>query len=103
MARRQRYGRFVPLLATGSLDEIAMGANVKLTASDGHQLGAYYSDPSGSGQSAVLVIQEIFGVNSHIRSVTDDFAAQGYHAIAAASFDPVQPAVELGRNSADIQ
>jgi len=77
--------------------------NVKLTASDGHQLGAYYSEPSGSAQSAVIVIQEIFGVNSHIRSVTDDFAAQGYHAIAPALFDRVEPDVELGYNSADVQ
>jgi carboxymethylenebutenolidase len=80
-----------------------MGTNIKLTAADGHQPGAYHAAPAGHAQSAVVVIQEIFGVNSHIRSVADDFAGQGYHAIAPQLFDRAEPNVELGYNSADMQ
>ena len=80
-----------------------MGMTVKLNASDGHQLGAYHAAPGSSGRSAIVVIQEIFGVNSHIRSVADDFAAQGYHAVAPALFDRVQADVELGYGPAEMQ
>ena len=51
--------------------------------------------------AAIVLVQEIFGVNSHIRSVADDYAAQGYHVIAPALFDRVQPNLELGYNPAD--
>ena len=80
-----------------------MSEKIKLKAADGHQLNAYRATPSGTAQSAIVVIQEIFGVNSHIRSVADDFAAEGYHAIAPALFDRVEPNVELGYNPADMQ
>jgi len=80
-----------------------MSATIKLTAADGHQPGAYHRAPGSQAHSAVVVIQEIFGVNSHIRSVADDFAAQGYHAIAPALFDRVEPNVELDYNAADMQ
>ena len=80
-----------------------MGTKIKLTAADGHQLGAYHAAPGNSVQPAVVVIQEIFGVNSHIRAVADDFAAQGYHAIAPQLFDRAEPGVELGYNPADMQ
>jgi carboxymethylenebutenolidase len=80
-----------------------MGKHITLTASDGHQPGAYYAPPGDGSHSAVIVIQEIFGVNSHIRSVADDFAAQGFHAIAPALFDRVEPDVELGYNPEDTQ
>src|ERR1700678_3607094 len=73
-----------------------MGEWIKLKASDGFELSAWRADPQGAPRGGVVVIQEIFGVNHHIRSVTDRFAAEGYLAIAPAVFDRVQPGVELG-------
>ena len=67
----------------------------KLTASDGHSFDAYEVRPDDAA-AAVVVIQEIFGVNEHIRSVVDRYAAFGYHAIAPALFDRVTTGVELG-------
>ena len=63
---------------------------------DGFELGAYEASPEGEAKGAVVVIQEIFGVNSHIRSVVDGYAQDGFYAIAPAIFDRVQPDVELG-------
>lgn len=60
------------------------------------------ADPSGPSRGAVVVIQEIFGVNAHIRSVTERFAAAGFEAIAPALFDPVEGGVELGYDEAGI-
>ena len=68
-----------------------MGQNVTLTASDNQKLGAYRADPAGTPKGAVVVIQEIFGVNHHIRAVTDNFAKAGYVAIAPAIFDRQKP------------
>lgn len=73
-----------------------MGETIRLTASDGHELAAYRADPSGTPRGAIVVIQEIFGVNEHIRSVADGFAADGYTAVAPALFDRVERGVELG-------
>ena len=73
-----------------------MGQTIELTASDGHKLAAYRADPAGAPRAGVVVIQEIFGVNAHIREVADDYAAQGYLAIAPALFDRSRPGVELG-------
>lgn len=56
---------------------------------------AYAVAPDGPARGGVLVVQEIFGLNSHIRSVTDRFASQGYFALAPAYFDPIRPGVEL--------
>jgi carboxymethylenebutenolidase len=64
-----------------------LGKALSLTASDGHRLGAYRADPSGAPVGGVVVVQEIFGVNHHIRSVCDRFAAAGYAAVAPALFD----------------
>jgi carboxymethylenebutenolidase len=64
-----------------------LGKSLSLTASDGHRLGAYRADPSGKALGGVVVIQEIFGVNHHIRAVCDRFAAAGYSAVAPALFD----------------
>jgi len=72
-----------------------MGNNVILTAVDGHQLDAYLAAPAATPKGAVVVIQEIFGVNPHIREVTDRFAAAGYLAIAPALFDRIGPAIAL--------
>ena len=76
-----------------------MGQNVTLTASDNQKLGAYRADPAGTPKGAVVVIQEIFGVNHHIRAVTDNFAKAGYVAIAPAVFDRQKPGFECGRAS----
>lgn len=64
-----------------------MGQYITLTAADGFQLGGYRAAPTGKPKAAVVVIQEIFGVNHHIRAVCDRFAAQGYTAVAPAIFD----------------
>jgi len=78
-----------------------MGSHIQLTASDGHSFRAYVAQPSTPAKSSVVIIQEIFGVNSHIRCIVDDYAAQGFSAMAPALFDRVQPGIELKYNSAD--
>jgi len=78
-----------------------MGTHIKLTAADGHEFDAYFAPGGGSALGAIVLLQEIFGVNSHIRSVADDYAAQGFHVIAPALFDRVQRNLELGYTSAD--
>lgn len=72
-----------------------MGHTIELHAADGHTLSAYRAGPERAGRGLV-VIQEIFGVNHHMREVCDEFAAQGYAVIAPALFDRVQRDVELG-------
>jgi len=69
---------------------------LQLRASDGHVFPAYLVKPEGKARGAIVVIQEIFGVNSHIRRVTEQYAAQGFLAIAPALFERQQKAVELG-------
>jgi carboxymethylenebutenolidase len=64
-----------------------MGKPLSLTAKDSHRLGAYRADPAGKPLGGVVVVQEIFGVNHHIRSVCDRLAALGYAAVAPALFD----------------
>ncbi|MGC2743802.1 MAG: dienelactone hydrolase family protein [Candidatus Angelobacter sp.] len=76
-------------------------AKIKLKAEDGHELDAYIAESNGAARGAVVVVQEIFGVNSHIRSVADDYAGHGFHAIAPALFDRVQRNLELGYNPTD--
>ena len=66
-----------------------MGHDVKLTASDNFQLSGYRADPASAPKAAVVVIQEIFGVNHHIRAICDRFAGNGYVAIAPAIFDRI--------------
>jgi carboxymethylenebutenolidase len=67
-----------------------MGADITLTASDGHKLNAYVATPDGSPRAGMVIIQEIFGVNDDIRETVDNFAKEGYHAIAPALFDRQQ-------------
>jgi carboxymethylenebutenolidase len=78
-----------------------MGENINLTAKDGATLGAYRSAPADEPKGGMVVLQEIFGVNHHIRAVADRYAAAGYLAIAPALFDRVEPGVELGYGQAD--
>jgi carboxymethylenebutenolidase len=73
-----------------------------LTASDGFKFAAWRAEPSAKPKGGIVVIQEIFGVNSHIRSVADRVAAAGYLAIAPGVFDRVQKGVELGYDQTSI-
>jgi len=79
-----------------------MGTMIELSAGDGFRLAAYRADPDGSPRGGLVVVQEIFGVNSHIRDVCDGYAADGYRAIAPALFDRIEKGVELGYTAADI-
>lgn len=79
-----------------------MGQFINLSASDGFTVPAYVAQPAGKPRGAVVVVQEIFGVNSHIRGVADRFAEQGYLAVAPATFERVKPGVELGYTEADM-
>jgi len=79
-----------------------VGQDIKLTASDHVQLGAYRADPAGAPKGAVVVIQEIFGVNHHIRSVCDRLAAEGYVAIAPAIFDRIEPNFTSGYSPDEV-
>lgn len=80
-----------------------MGEFVTLTASGGHELAAWRSEPEGTPRAGLVVVQEIFGVNSHIRAVADGFAADGYLVLAPALFDRVEPGIELGYDADDVQ
>ncbi|MEO6625718.1 MAG: dienelactone hydrolase family protein [Burkholderiaceae bacterium] len=79
-----------------------MTHNILLTSADGFSFPVYLAKPSGAPKAAIVVVQEIFGVNSHIRAVADGYAAQGYLAFAPAAFQRVESDVELGYTQADI-
>jgi len=68
---------------------------IELTANDSHKFSAYRADPVEQPKGAVVVVQEMFGVNPHIRKIADSFAAKGYVAIAPSLFERVKPGVEL--------
>jgi carboxymethylenebutenolidase len=80
-----------------------MGEMVTLTAEDAHRLAAYRATPAGTPRGALVVVQEIFGVNHHIKNVTDGFAADGYVCLAPALFDRVERGFETGYAPADIE
>jgi len=80
-----------------------LGKHFTLTASDSHQLGAYRADPAGAPKGGIVVIQEIFGVNQHIRKVCDDFAKEGYVAVAPALFDRTQKDFQCGYTPPEIE
>ncbi|MCD7107773.1 dienelactone hydrolase family protein [Rhizobium sp. DKSPLA3] len=73
-----------------------MGTMIQLTAGDGVTIDAYKAEPEGPPRGGVVVLQEIFGVNAHIKRVADRFAREGYLVIAPALFDRVEHGVELG-------
>jgi carboxymethylenebutenolidase len=77
--------------------------DLTLTASDGHRLGAYRADPAGPPRGAIVVIQEIFGVNHHIRSICDRLAELGYVAIAPALFDRTERDFQCGYSAPEIE
>jgi carboxymethylenebutenolidase len=80
-----------------------MSEYVKLFAADGHELSAYVALPAGEPIAALVIVQEIFGVNAHIRSVADGYAKDGFLAIAPALFDRIQPGLDLGYDGADLE
>lgn len=79
-----------------------VGKWVRLSAEDGHGFDAWRAEPAGRPRGGVVVIQEIFGVNGHIRGLADAFAAEGYLAVAPALYDRVEPKVALGYGEEDI-
>lgn len=79
-----------------------MGHMIELKAADGTTFPAYVAQPTGQPKGGLVVLQEIFGVNSHIRSVADGYAADGYFVVAPATFHRVQPGVELGYSEAEM-
>jgi carboxymethylenebutenolidase len=79
-----------------------MGETIRLTASEGHHFDAYRAKTKGARKGGVVVVQEIFGVNEHIRDVCDRFAECGYEAIAPALFERIRPGVELAYDEAGI-
>lgn len=80
-----------------------MGTFVNLTAADGFTFPAYVAQPAGQPKGGLVVLQEIFGVNAHIRAVADGFAADGYFVVAPSTFHRVKTGVELGYAEADMQ
>src|SRR6059058_1082665 len=83
--------------------ETDMGQFTEIKAADGQSIPAYVAQPKGQAKGGVVVIQEIFGVNSHIRSVADRYAEAGYLAVAPAIFHRVRPNVDLGYTPNDMQ
>lgn len=80
-----------------------MGERIRLRAADGYELGAYVARPSGDPVAGLVVVQEIFGVNAHIRSVADGYANDGFLAVAPAIFDRVERDVELSYEGSDME
>jgi carboxymethylenebutenolidase len=79
-----------------------MGTWITLQAADGLEFPSYVAKPAGQPRGAVVVLQEIFGVNAHIREVADGYAAAGYLAVAPATFHRIKPGVELGYTPDDM-
>ena len=80
-----------------------MGQMIELKAADGFALSAYRADPSGTPRGGLVVVQEIFGVNSHIRNVCDGYAADGYRVVAPALFDRSERGIDIGYTPSDIE
>ena len=80
-----------------------MADYTRLMARDGHEFNAWLAAPQGAPRGAVVVLQEIFGVNAHIRAVAEGFAAEGYLAIAPALFDRIRRDIELGYTPPEIE
>ena len=80
-----------------------MGSMTEITSADGFKLAAYRADPAGKPRGAIVLVQEIFGVNHHIKAVADGYAADGYTVIAPAYFDRVQKDFDVGYSQADME
>ncbi|MCG2594975.1 dienelactone hydrolase family protein [Ramlibacter sp. XY19] len=79
-----------------------MGQFTQIKSADGKSIPAYVAQPAGRPKGGVVVIQEIFGVNSHIQSVADGYAKDGYLAVAPSTFHRVEPDVNLGYTQEDM-
>lgn len=79
-----------------------MSHTIQLTGADGHRFPVYVAEPANNPLAAVIVLQEIFGLNSHIREVTESYAQAGYLALAPATFHRVKVGVELGYTPEDV-
>jgi carboxymethylenebutenolidase len=79
-----------------------MGSRVSLKAADGHSFAGYVAKPTGRTIGTLVVLQEIFGLNGHIRRVADEFAPRGYTVLAPALFDRVEPGCELGYDKKSV-
>ena len=79
-----------------------MDESIRATASDGHEFDIYLAQSKGSPRGGIVLIQEIFGVNNHIKSVAEKFASSGYLVGAPSLFDRVKPDIQLGHNIEDV-
>ena len=79
-----------------------MNELLKITAKDNHQFAAYISQPSGKPKAGIVIIQEIFGVNAHIKEVTDLYASKGYLCIAPSLFDRIEKNVNLSYDDSGV-
>jgi hypothetical protein len=84
------------------LKENAMGSFVELQSADGFRFPAYVAHPTGKPRAGLVVLQEIFGVNAHIREVADGYGAEGYLVVAPATFHRTQAGVDLGYTQEDM-
>jgi carboxymethylenebutenolidase len=80
-----------------------MQERIDLIAADGHRLAANVAAPAGKPRGAIVLLQEIFGVNAHIRALADGFAAEGFLVVAPALFDRIERSVEFGYAPDDVQ
>ena len=80
-----------------------MGAFTDLATAAGHHVPAYVAQPHDTPRAALVVLQEVFGVNSHIRAVADGYAAEGFFVVAPSTFHRVRSGVDLGYTDADMQ
>ncbi|KAF0138441.1 MAG: carboxymethylenebutenolidase, partial [Rhodospirillaceae bacterium] len=80
-----------------------MGETIRLAARDEHLFDAYVAWPVGTPRGGLVVMQEVFGVNGHIRAIADRFASEeGYVAIAPAVFDRLERGVSFGYGEDDL-
>jgi carboxymethylenebutenolidase len=78
-----------------------MGQMIELKTKDGQTISAYKAEPAGKPRGGIVVIQEIWGVNSHIRDVADRYAKEGYLAVAPAIFDRLEKGVVMDQYTQD--
>lgn len=79
-----------------------MGHPVELQAIDGHRFQAWRADPPGKPKAGLVIVQEIFGLNEHVRKVADSYGYDGYLTLAPGLFDRIKPGIELGYSDDDI-
>ena len=82
--------------------EVVMGESIRATASDGHEFDIYLAQSQGTPRGGIVLVQEIFGVNKHIKSVAEKFSSNGYLVGAPSLFDRVKPDIQLGYSTEDV-